>query len=88
MIRAIIKDGKLCPLDPLPEEWTEGTTLEIDGYLEPPDDLESIDRNFQELEASIAQTPYDPEDWKRLDEALAEADRIAKDQVRKEMGLS
>ncbi len=31
MVRAIIKDGQIRPVDPLPEDWVDGTALEIDA---------------------------------------------------------
>jgi hypothetical protein len=85
MIRAIIKEGKLWPLDPLPEAWVEGRTVEIDGQVE--DDADEIDRWCREVEEAAALTPDDPEDYRRLEAALAEADRVAKEQVRREFGL-
>jgi hypothetical protein len=85
MIRAVFRDGMIQPLDPLPEGWDEGQELQIiEG--EPSDDPEAIERWYRELD-SIANQPHDPAEWERFESALAEADRVAKDQVRKEMGL-
>jgi hypothetical protein len=85
MIRAIFRDGQIQPLDPLPADWEEGRELQIiEG--DPIDDPESIERWCRELE-SIKDRIEDPADWERFESALAEADRVAKDQVRKEMGL-
>ena len=85
MIRAIYRDGQIQPLDPLPTAWGEGKELQIiEG--EPIDDPEAIERWCRELD-SIANRPIDPGEWQKFDSALAEADRLAKDQVRKEMGL-
>jgi hypothetical protein len=85
MIRAIFRDGQIQPLDPLPTEWDEGQELQI-TESEPSDDPEAIERWWSEL-TELTSQPHDPDDWGRLKAALAEADRLAKDQVRKEMGL-
>ncbi len=82
MIRAIDRDGKIEPLDPRPAHWGEGRELQI-IEAEPSDDPEEIEKWWNELRNG----PDDPEDWQRFEAALAEADRVAKDQVRKEMGL-
>jgi hypothetical protein len=87
MIRAILRDGMIQPLDPLPTGWGEGQELQIiESETEPSDDPEAIERWCRELTALMNQ-PHDPADPARLKSALAEADRLAKDQVRKEMGL-
>ena len=84
MIRAIFRDGTIQPLDPLPSGWSEGQELQIiEG--EPSDDPEAIERWYREL-TELANQPHDPEDWGKLQSALAEADRLAKDQVRSESG--
>lgn len=87
MIRAIVREGKICPLDPLPEEWSEGRVLEIEGFPEPQDGPDEIDRWLKEMDELAAQLD-DPEDWRRLDESLAEQRRLSKEQMRKQMGLS
>lgn len=87
MIRALIKDGVLKPLDPLPPEWRNGRTVEITGDVSPEDDSESLDQWYQELEQAVAEDPMNEDDMRQLGAALAEADRLAKEQVRREMGL-
>ena len=89
MIRAIYKDGVLRPLDPIPQEWSDGRELNIEPAEPPwaPDaaELERIDEWYRELEALSADV--DPEDMKILRAALDEADEQAKSWVRREMGL-
>ena len=85
MIRAIFRDGQIQPLDPLPTGWDEGQELQI-TEVEPIDDPEAIERWCHDLE-SMANRPDDPAEWEKFNSALAEADRLAKDQMRKEMGL-
>jgi hypothetical protein len=85
MIRAVVRNGTIQPLDPLPSSWEEGQEVQI-TELDPIDDPEAIERWCRELE-SIGNQPDDPADWERMEAVLAEADREAKDLMRKEMGL-
>ncbi len=87
IIRAIVKNGMLQPLQPLPPEWEEGKTVEIHDWWTVPDNPEELEKQWDELEAIIAQTPVDPEDEKRIQEMLMEQKRISKEQVRRQMGL-
>ena len=89
MIRAIVTNGMLKPLDPLPEDWLEGEELLIDAQPSreiSQDDASRLDRWYQELEASAAQ--LDPEDDRLLQEAVQGVRRLAKETARREMGLS
>jgi hypothetical protein len=83
MPRAVLKNGVIVPLEPLPPEWTDGKEL----WVEEPsaDTPEEIDRWYEELEAMCA--VGDPEDDARLQAALDEVRREAKEQMRREMGL-
>jgi hypothetical protein len=85
MIRAILKKGKIEPLEALPENWRDGQELVVDGG-EPSDDPVEIKRWYKKLQALSAQIPA--EDHKRMAAALAEQDRIAKESTRREMGLN
>jgi hypothetical protein len=85
MIRAIIQNGQIHPLDPLPVEWTEGRQVIIEDAETPsPDDLEGWYRELQEL----GPAQYEPGEWERVQATLAEADELAKALVRRQMGLS
>jgi hypothetical protein len=85
MIRAIIQNGQIHPLDPLPVEWTEGRQVIIEDAETPsPDDLEGWYRELQEL----GPAQYEPGEWERVRATLAEADERAKALVRRQMGLS
>jgi hypothetical protein len=86
MVNAVISGGEIRPLGPLPSDWKEGQRLRI----EPDDDeremtIEEIDRDFAILEAMCANR--DPTDEEIMQRALDEAHRLAKEQVRREMGL-
>ena len=84
MIRAVLKKGKIQPLDELPPHWHEGQELIVEGW-EPSDDPVEIQRWYDKLVALSAQIPA--EDHERMAAALAEADRQAKELMRREMGL-
>jgi hypothetical protein len=84
MIRAVLRKGKIQPLDKLPEHWREGQELIVEG-CEPSDDPKDINKWHEELVALSAQIPA--EDHERMAAAVAERDRLAKDRMRRDMGL-
>ena len=85
MIRAIILNGRIQPLDPLPDDRTEGRHVLVeDADSTPSDDLEEWYRELREL----GPAQYEPGEWERVQATLAEADQMAKAGVRREMGLS
>jgi hypothetical protein len=84
MIRAVLHKGKIQPLDELPQHWREGQELIVEG-CEPSDDPEDIKKWHDELVALSAQIPA--EDHERMAAAIAEQHRLAKDRMRREMGL-
>jgi hypothetical protein len=84
MIRAILKKGKIQPLDELPEHWHEGQELTVEG-CEPSDDPAEIKKWYAKLVALSPQIPAS--DHKRLAAALAEQDRESKEQMRRDMEL-
>jgi hypothetical protein len=84
MIRAILKRGKIQPLEALPKHWREGQELIVAG-CEPTDDAAAIKQWHDQLVALSAQIP--PEDHTRMAAALAEQDRQAKERMRRDMGL-
>jgi hypothetical protein len=85
MVKAKIQNGAIVPLEPLPPEWGNGTEVAIEVIEEPQPTGEEIDRWFEELEQLCVQGSE--EDHQRLQNALEEADRLAKEQMRREMGL-
>jgi hypothetical protein len=77
MIRAILKRGKIQPVDKLPEHWREGQELIVEG-AEPSRNAADIKKWYAKLMSLSAQIP--PEDHKRMAAAVAEQDRQAKEQ--------
>jgi hypothetical protein len=86
MIKAVLKRGKIEPMQPIPEEWRDGMMLSIEAETEDRSSPEQIDRDFALLE--ILCQDSDPEDERMMEQALAEAKRLAKQQVAAEMKLS
>ena len=84
MIRAILKKGKIQPLDELPPHWRDGQELTVEGR-EPSDDPAEIKKWHEELIALSARIPA--EDHERMVAALLEQDCQAKDRMRYDMGL-
>jgi hypothetical protein len=85
MVRALFKNGRIEPVDPLPPEWTEGQQLLVD-VCAPSDDPAEIDRWARELEEGAA--GISAEDARELERALEEVERQSKEAVRREWGLS
>ena len=74
-IKAILRDGRIQPLEPLPPDWTDGQEL----LVEEPDlgqTAAEIERWAKELEESTAKIPA--EEHERLDRALEKIERESK----------
>ena len=84
MIRAVLKNGKIRPLQSLPRHWRDGQELIVEGGG-PSDDPADIKLWYAELIKLSARVPA--EDHAQLAAALAEQDRQAKEQMRRDMGL-
>ncbi len=84
MIRALLKKGKIQPVDALPQHWRDGQELIVEG-CEPSDDPEDIKKWHNELVALSAKIPA--EDHERMAAALAEQKHQAKERMRRDMGL-
>ena len=85
MTRAVLRAGAIVPLDPLPPEWEEGAELIVKPAKSQEALAEEADRIYAELEEAVKQ--IDPKSHEQLEAALQVADRQAKAQVRREMGL-
>lgn len=83
-IRAVLRNGVIEPLQPLPAEWAEGKELVVeDSALAGADNLEAW---AQELEAAATAVPAEEHD--RFERALEEQERQSKDAVRREWGVT
>lgn len=84
MIRAILKDGVIQPLDPLPSEWAEGQELAVGerDSLGNPDRVAEWER---EVDQAASEIPIEEHD--RFLTGLAEVERQSKESARQEWGL-
>ena len=85
MIRAVVQNGLIRPLDPLPAVWVEGHPVIVEDTDAPlVEDLDAWYREFQALGPAV----YEPGEWEQVQAILIEADEHAKALVRREMGPS
>jgi hypothetical protein len=80
MTKAIVRNGEIRLLEPLPPDWREGTELRVE-LLNPSVDASATDRWMDEVEALAAQ--QDPRDDAIIDEAIAAIRQEAKELARK-----
>jgi hypothetical protein len=83
-IRAILRDGCIQPIEPLPPEWVEGQELLVEQTAAE-GAKEQVGQWAADLEAAAARLPV--EDHDRFRRALDEIERESKDAVRQEWGL-
>jgi hypothetical protein len=86
MVKAVISHGEIRPLEPLPADWREGQPLRIEKADETDMTVEEIDRDFAVLGELCSTSEL--ADEVQLEQALEDAHRQAKEQVRRQMGLS
>jgi hypothetical protein len=86
MVKAVVSHGEIRPIEPLPDDWRDGQTVRVEKIDEAEMSAEEIDRDFHAI-ASLCATS-DPADEKKLDRALDQARREAKELVRRQMGLA
>jgi len=75
LIRAIMKNRTIVPLDPLPSEWRDGTELTVHEVWTPMEPAE-IEEWAREMEQAAAATS--PEDHEQLLRVLDEVERESK----------
>jgi len=85
MVKGVLTHGSIRPTEALPTEWHDGQQLRIEKVDSDTVTSEQIDEDFAALNALCA--AGDPADDEVLERALAEADRQAKEIVRRQMGL-
>jgi hypothetical protein len=78
MLKAVLRQGVIVPLEPLPQEWQEGTSLAVERA----DDLEvDIDTWAKAMELLCADSSAEQEEEMR--HTIDEHRRQAKDQMRR-----
>jgi hypothetical protein len=83
MLRAILRQGVIVPIEPLPPEWEEGATLEVIKADTPEVDIDAWAQSMNQLCADSS-----AEDEEAMRRGIEEHRQQAKAQVRREMGLS
>ena len=87
MIRVIVRNGRLEPLEPLPGNWSEGTELSIEVMpTESHVAAAQLQQLLEEMEAHAAQVM--PEDIAELNAILDENDSLQKELVRRQWNLT
>lgn len=87
MLKAVLRQGAIIPLEPLPNDWAEGVQLEIDLAKESkPTAPFDIDLWAREMKQLCADSSVDDEQVMR--QAIEQHREQAKAQARREMGLS
>jgi hypothetical protein len=85
MPNAVLQNGEIRPLEPLPPNWREGQRLRIEAGDDDTPNADDIDRDFAQLEALCADS--EPADEEQLRRALGQIRQQSKEQVRRQMGL-
>ena len=83
MIKAVVKNGVVVPRIPLPQDWREGTEVNVEKSsteLIDTNDLQAADVWMDEVERCAAQ--QDPADDLRLQQAIDEERQLAKEMAR------
>jgi hypothetical protein len=83
-IKAVIRGGRIEPMEPLPLEWREGQEL----LVEQPDGSAGnvkVDQWVQDLDEATALVPAG--EHQRFQQAMEEIERESKNRVRREWGL-
>ncbi len=82
MLKAVLKNGAIVPLDPVPPDWEEGTNLEVEKVNGTASDVDAWAKLMDRLCADSTE-----EEEARMEAAIKEHRRQAKAQMRREMGL-
>jgi hypothetical protein len=80
MTRAVVKNGVIVPIDPLPEEWADGRELWVEEAIQSKNSNHPLDEWIQDVEKSAAEV--DQKDWEEMQAVLDAMHEEAKDHVR------
>jgi hypothetical protein len=83
MLKAVLRDGVIVPLEPLPPEWEDGAPLEVARATAAQLDIDAWAKSMSQL---CADSPA--EDEAAMRRAIDEHRRQAKAQTRRDMGWS
>jgi hypothetical protein len=82
VVNAIMSRGEIRPLEPLPADWREGQSLQIEKADDSEMPVEEIDADFVILATLCSDS--EPADEDQLERARHDAHSQAKDQVRRQ----
>jgi hypothetical protein len=83
MLKAVLREGVIIPVEPLPPDWEEGATLNVDKSAAPLLDIDAWANSMNQLCADSSE-----ENEEIMRHAIDEHRQRAKAQTRREMGLS
>ena len=63
MLKAVLRQGVIVPLEPLPQEWEDGAALEVAKAPAPPADIDAWAKSMRQLCADSS--PSDEEAMRR-----------------------
>jgi len=82
MIHGVVHDGAILALDPIPADW-DGRSVVIEAAANVPNDERAeIEKWYGELEA-LGPAQYEPGEREAIEKVMAEADREAKEYVKR-----
>jgi hypothetical protein len=84
MPKAVLKNGVIYPVEPLPPEWADGQELRVEAAADEDED-QDLEAWYNEFQALVVLN--DPIDCARVEQTIKAADEQAKALVRKQMGL-
>ena len=82
-IKAILRNGSIQPLEPLPSDWAEGKELVVEDSA--PAAADDLDAWSREIDEAARQLPV--EEHEQFRDALDEVERQSKEATRREWGL-
>ena len=86
MLKAVLKNGVIYPVEALPPEWADGKELEVnDPSGSAASAASEADAWFSRMETLVAD--MSPEEDSRLQEAIDKVRREAKERARRKLGL-
>jgi hypothetical protein len=78
MIRAVIRNGAIEPLERLPQDWQDGHEVVVgDPEQQLPDSADDFETWLRDM-ATLTAGLNDPQEWQQFEASLAEADRQSK----------
>jgi hypothetical protein len=77
MNRAVVRNGVVQPLEPLPADWNDGRQVVVEEMEPCTLEAGEVDRWSSEM-SDLTAALNDAEEWQEIETALAEADRGVK----------